>query len=212
MAHCILCESVKTEDFFTDGKSEYIICNECRLIFVKPGQRLNPEEEKSRYDQHENDPEDGRYRNFLNLLFEPLEERLNPGSFGLDFGSGPGSTLNIMFQEKGYQMNIYDTFYANNESVFNEQYEFITCTETAEHLFNPRIEFERLWNCLKPGGHLGIMTKLVPSLKEFPEWHYRRDDTHVTFYSDETFYWMANHWCAAVDIISDRVAIFKKKG
>jgi SAM-dependent methyltransferase len=211
MIHCILCESDKTEHFFSDGGINYIICNKCRLIFVKPDHRLNPEEEKSRYDQHENNPEDEKYRNFLNHLLEPLEKRLHTGSFGLDFGSGPGPTLHIMFQEKGHQMNIYDPFYANNESVFEEQYDFITCTETAEHLFNPRIELDRLWSCLKPGGFLGLMTMLVPSLKEFPKWHYRRDDTHVIFFSDITLHWLATHWSASVDILNDRVAIFKKR-
>lgn len=173
-------------------------------------QRLSPSEEKSRYDQHENNSEDVRYRSFLNQLFEPLEKQLGRESFGLDFGSGPGPTLSIMFEERGHQMNIFDPFYANYPSVFEHQYDFITCTETAEHLFNPRREFERLWSCLKPGGYLGIMTKLVPSIETFPKWYYRRDDTHVTFYCDETLHWMAGLWDASVDLIGDNVAIFKK--
>jgi len=210
MNHCILCPSEKTAPLCKVDGYDYFQCPECGLIFMDPNQRLSPSVEKSRYDQHENDSEDEHYRKFLSKLFEPLDKLLSRESFGLDFGSGPGPTLSVMFEERGHQMNIFDPFYANDPSVFEHQYDFITCTETAEHLFNPRKEFERLWSCLKPGGYLGIMTKLVPSIEAFPTWYYRRDDTHVTFYCDETLPWMADHWGASVDIIGKSVAIFKK--
>jgi len=210
MIHCILCQSEKTDTLCKVEGYDYFQCPECGLIFMDPNQRLSPSVEKSRYDQHENDPEDEHYRKFLDKLFEPLDKLLSRESFGLDFGSGPGPTLSIMFEERGHQMNIFDPFYANDPSVFEHQYDFITCTETAEHLFNPRKEFERLWSCLKPGGYLGIMTKFVPSIEAFPKWHYRRDDTHVAFYSKKTFHRLADHWDASVDIIDNSVAIFKK--
>lgn len=208
---CTLCNSTDTHLLCNRDNFDYLHCSDCDLIFVKLGQRLSSNIEKSRYDQHQNDPDDHRYRNFLNQLFEPLERKLNPHSFGLDFGSGPGPTINLMFEEKGHKMNIYDPFYANDRSVFDLKYDFITTTETAEHLFDPKKEFELLWSCLKPGGYLGIMTHMVPSEEEFPNWHYRRDDTHVTFYRPATFQWMADQWEADVEIIGDRVAIFQKK-
>jgi hypothetical protein len=177
---------------------------------MKPDHRLDPGEEKSRYDMHENDPGDTAYRDFLSQLFEPLVKKLPPQSYGLDFGSGPGPTLNVMFEEQGHRMKLYDPFYANDPSVFDEHYDFITTTETAEHLYHPRKEFDRLWSCLKPGGWLGIMTQFVPSREEFANWHYRRDDTHVTFYSPKTFRTMAQRWNAELELIGDRVAIFRK--
>lgn len=210
MEPCILCSSTQTSHFHQFKNYEYLQCINCKLIFVKPGQRLNPEEEKSRYDQHENDPKDPNYREFLSQLFNPLSKKLSPESTGLDFGSGPGPTLNIMFEEAGHSMNIYDPFYANDPSVFDQQYDFITTTETAEHLFHPQLEFEKLWSCLKSGGYLGIMTKMVPSNDQFAGWHYMRDDTHVTFYSRETFLWMAYNWKAEVEFHGDRVIIFHK--
>lgn len=206
---CILCESQNTTQLCRRDNTDYIHCSECDLIFVSPGQRLNPNEEKSRYDLHENDPNDHRYREFLNQLFIPLSEKLDRDLTGLDFGSGPGPTLSVMFEELGHTMSIYDPFYADNRSVFDQKYDFISTTETAEHLFYPKKEFDMLWSCLKPGGYLGIMTKLVPSLEEFPDWHYRKDDTHVTFYSPSTFRWMAKKWNADVELIGERVAIFK---
>ena len=207
---CILCESLNTDLLCRCDEIDYIHCNVCDLIFVAPGHRLDPDEEKSRYDLHENDPDDQRYREFLNQLFIPLSEKLDNSLIGLDFGSGPGPTLSVMFEDLGHEMNIYDPFYADDRSVFDQTYDFITTTETAEHLFYPKKEFDLLWDCLKPGGYLGIMTKLVPSLEEFPDWHYRKDDTHVTFYSPATFRWMANQWSAEVELIGERVAIFNK--
>lgn len=210
MISCILCENKNVTRFNRFQDYDYLRCTDCKLIFVKPEQRLEPEEEKKRYDLHENDPTDERYRIFLNQLFVPLSKKLKPASSGLDFGSGPGPTLNVMFEEKGHKMKIFDPFYANDLSVWNHKYDFITTTETAEHLFFPRKEFEKLWACLKPGGYLGIMTKLVPPHEEFPGWHYLKDDTHVTFYSKETFCWMAEQWNASVEFFGDRTIIFKK--
>jgi SAM-dependent methyltransferase len=210
MDRCILCHTKSADTYFTADGYDYLHCSVCDLIFVKPGQRLDPDEEKSRYDLHENDPSDPHYREFLSQLFDPLSAKLKPGSFGLDFGSGPGPTLHVMFEEAGHHMNIYDPFYANHPAVLEHSYDFITTTETAEHLFHPRKEFDRLWKILKPGGYLGMMTKIVPSLNEFPDWHYRKDDTHVTFYSEKTFAWIARLYHAEFEIFGERTVIFKK--
>lgn len=209
--NCILCHSRQTGHFCRAEGYDYLKCSVCELIFVKPGQRLDPDVEKSRYDLHENDPDDNGYREFLSQLFNPLSDRLVPGSAGLDFGSGPGPTLSVMLEEAGHQMSIYDPFYAPDRSVFNNSYDFITTTETAEHLFNPRKEFNLLWSCLKPGGYLGIMTKMVPSDEVFPNWHYRRDDTHVTFYSPATFRWMASYYGGRLELFGGRTAIIQKE-
>ncbi|MEX0648906.1 MAG: class I SAM-dependent methyltransferase [Balneolaceae bacterium] len=210
MNFCILCNEETAYPFHREKETLYLRCTNCKLIFVKPGQRLDPAEEKSRYDLHENDPADERYRAFLNQLFAPLSEKIKTVGFGLDFGSGPGPTLCVMFEEKGHQMNIYDPFYANDKSVFDHHYDFITTTETAEHLYHPRNEFEKLWSCLKPGGYFGIMTKMVQDHNQFADWHYMKDDTHVTFYSKETFIWLSEQWNATVEFFGDRTIIFTK--
>ena len=210
MLHCILCNSSNTYQVLKDRPFTYYACRSCGLHFVEPGQRLDPDVEKSRYDQHENSPDDPNYREFLSQLFEPLCKRLPSRQAGLDFGSGPGPTLSVMFEEAGHSMNIYDPFYANNPSVFDEKYDFITTTETAEHLFQPRKEFEKLWGILKPGGYLGIMTLLLQNPETFKTWHYRKDDTHVTFYQNRTFEWLAGYLGADVEFFGDRVIILRK--
>ena len=212
---CILCNSYDLIHFYEDTSetysSDYYQCPNCMLILAPPKDRPSAEDEFARYETHENDPEDEGYRDFLSQLFDPLQAKLNPNSKGLDFGSGPGPTLNIMFEEQGHQMNIYDPFYADDESVFDETYDFITATEVVEHLFNPREELDRLWSCLRPGGHLGIMTKFAKDDRQhFADWHYRLDFTHVTFYTKDTLQWLADKWNAEIEFHGNRVAIFQK--
>lgn len=214
--NCILCEHEQVELFYEDtsehNRAVYYVCNNCRLIFVSEPYRLTPEEELKRYDQHENDPDDPGYRAFLGQMFEPMIKLLPPGSKGLDFGSGPGPTLQLLFEEEGHSMNIYDPFYADNPEVFEKMYDFITATEVVEHLHQPGRELERLWNCLRPDGYLGIMTQMAPGNDRsfFEDWYYRFDKTHVAFYTKDTFRWLAYRWGADVTFIEDNVVIFKK--
>lgn len=138
-------------------------------------------------------------------------ELLNGDERGLDFGSGPGPTLSVMFEEKGFEMAIFDIFYHNEPDVFNKNYHFITATEVFEHLTEPGKELDRIWNCLKSGGYLGVMTKRLPGTKEeFDDWHYRHDDTHITFYADETFKWIAQAYGAVIVYKAPRVIILQK--
>jgi SAM-dependent methyltransferase len=215
ISSCILCDETNVQLFYRDQShhyaSDYYQCPYCRIIFAPPNDRPDRDEEFARYETHENKPEDEGYRNFLSQLFDPLNDLLESKSKGLDFGSGPGPTLSLMFEEAGHEMSLYDSFYDDNPSVFKETYDFITATEVVEHLFHPRQELERLWRCLRPGGYLGIMTKIAEDdVDFFEDWHYRLDITHVTFYTQETFRWLAKNWKASLDFPADRVIIFQK--
>jgi SAM-dependent methyltransferase len=207
---CILCGKSDVTLFFEDNSRKYLRCSVCALVFVPSYQRLSAEEELKRYDLHQNSPDDKRYKKFLNKLFIPLNNRLLPGSCGLDFGSGPGPTLHRMFMDYGHDMNIFDCFYADNQTVFEYKYDFITATEVLEHLFNPQKELDRLWACLKPGGVLGIMTGFVEGKEAFKNWYYKKDPTHVAFYSEKTFEWLRKKWRASLEIFGDGVVIFRK--
>ena len=67
-----------------------------------------------------------------------------------------------------------------------------------------------MWACLKPGGILGIMTKLVLDRKAFSTWHYKNDLTHVCFYSRDTFEWVATYLKADLEIIDKDVLLLTK--
>lgn len=211
---CVLCSSENTDWIYKDDTRmqymrDYYLCGKCKLIFVPPHQRLSPDEELSRYEMHDNNPKDPRYRKFLSRMFDPMNKKLELNSYGLDFGSGPGPTLSLMFEEEGHTVRIYDPFYADDKSVFDEQYDFITTTETAEHLYNPLMELDRLWSLLKPGGYLGVMTRRWTTVEAFKNWHYKNDDTHVIFFHEETFRWLQERWDAGLEIYKRDVVVFE---
>ncbi|MEX2467988.1 MAG: class I SAM-dependent methyltransferase [Gemmatimonadota bacterium] len=209
---CPLCGSAGAPLFAEAGGRAYHRCELCGLVFLHPSFRLDPRDERARYETHENDPADPRYRAFLDRLAEPLVERLPPGGEGLDYGSGPGPTLSVMLEERGFTMTVYDPFFAPDAQVLGRRYDFVTCTETAEHFFEPGLEFERFDGLLRPGGWLGVMTGLLTPDIVFEDWWYVRDPTHVCFYTPETLGWIAERHGWRLVIPRPNVALFEKPG
>ena len=96
-----------------------------------------------------------------------------------------------MLRESGHRCWLYDPFYEPDEAPLAWQYDFVTCTETAEHFHAPGREFARLSGLVKPGGVLAVMTCFQVDDARFRNWHYRLDPTHVCFYRHETFEFLA---------------------
>lgn len=190
---CLLCDASTAALFKQIGEQTYHRCDSCLLTFLNPDQMPSIEVERATYDMHENDPEDIHYRAFLRRATDPLIAKLKPGGYGLDYGCGPGPALAAMMSERGFAMEVYDPIYANDEDVLEENYDFITCTEVAEHFHSPKKELAQLDRMLVPGGWLAIMTSWLHDDIDFSTWHYRRDPTHVCFYQPKTFeYWARN--------------------
>lgn len=211
MQPCPLCHSEQYGVFVEDKNRCYFRCQQCALIFADPEAQLSPEQEKAVYDQHQNNPDDMGYRQFLGRLATPLVERLPAGPLdGLDFGSGPGPTLSIMLDEMGYNMAIYDPYFAPDPSVLTRQYDFVTCTEAIEHFNQPAKEWGLLLSMIKPGGWLGLMTKLATDAEAFTRWHYKNDPTHVSFFSRDTFRFLAQRDGLEVEFVGNDVILLRK--
>ncbi|MDV6316417.1 class I SAM-dependent methyltransferase [Idiomarina sp. HP20-50] len=208
---CTLCASTSFP-FCDDKNRKYFRCPECDLIFADRETRLLPNEEKAIYDYHENDPNDTQYRAFLSQLSEPLLEKLVPGMSGLDFGSGPGPVLHLMLEEQGMKMSIYDIFYAPAREQLDRQYDFVTSTEVVEHFYEPAATWPELVSLVKPNGWIGIMTSLFTqeTAERFKLWNYKNDPTHVSFYTPKTMNWIATHFQLHLEVISNRIMLFKK--
>ena len=206
---CPLCASENTQLFYEGENREYHHCNVCDLVFVPSSFLVSSKEEKAKYDHHQNSPEDEGYCQFLDRLLLPLTKHLKEGDNGLDFGSGPGPTLSVLMQKRGYEMALYDIFYHDSPEVFEQTYDFITTTEVIEHLHHPLQEIQRLWSCLKVGGVLGIMTAF--RVEDFSTWYYKRDLTHVRFFTPESFTWLAQTLGASLEIPQSGVVILKKE-
>jgi SAM-dependent methyltransferase len=207
---CLFCDNLSTTAFAHLGERRYFRCPQCQLVFLDPQQRLDSAGEKAHYDLHENDPDDPNYRAFLRRLSNPLVEKLHRGSYGLDYGCGPGPALAPMLSERGFVMDIYDPLYFNDESLLENQYDFITCTEVVEHFHSPREEFARFDSLLRPGGWLAIMTSWLTEDIDFSRWHYPRDPTHVCFYSQETFLFWARQHNWHIEMPDDNVVLLQK--
>ncbi len=207
---CPICDNGEKQAFFSDIERQYYRCSCCDLIFVPREYHLSESEERARYDSHNNDPNDLRYRNFFNQLLTPLLAILPGNSYGLDFGSGPGPTLSLMLEECGHKVDLYDKFYVQNEVVFENCYDFITATEVVEHLARPLKDLNLLAGILRKGGVLAIMTEIVSPQLDFTNWYYKNDPSHVCFFSEKTFVYLANLLGLEIATLSERVIILRK--
>jgi len=208
---CPVCGALALGHLMTTGDGRrYARCRICQATSLDPGQWPDAQSERAHYDLHENDPDDAGYRRFLARLAEPLLLRLPPASQGLDHGCGPGPALAAMLREASHAVALYDPFYAPDTRVLDRTYDFVTCTETAEHFHDPAGEFARLRRCVRPGGILAVMTCFQTDDARFERWHYRLDPTHVVFYREATFRHLARTWGWAIDVPCKDVVILTR--
>lgn len=207
---CPLCDALDAVAYHRDARRDYLQCKVCKLVFVPPHQHLEADAERAVYDQHQNSPQDAGYRRFLSRLQAPLQARLAAGAEGLDVGSGPGPTLSVMFEEAGHPMAIYDPYFAPDRAPLSRRYDFITASEVVEHMAAPGAELTHLAGLLRPGGWLGLMTQRVIRHETFVDWHYILDPTHVCFFSEASFHWLAERLGMQVIFPDHDVVLLKR--
>lgn len=216
MSHiCPLCEAESASLFHQDqtkrSQREYYRCSDCYLVFVPSSFFLPPELEKAEYDLHENALEDAGYGRFLNRFWQPLSSKLKEQSSILEFGCGPGPLLAKMMTAEGHEVSLYDHFYYPDKEVLKPRsYDVVTATEVFEHLHQPKQVLESCLSWVKPEGWLAIMTKLVTDQAAFAYWHYKNDMTHVIFFSEETFAWIAKQY-GLTAVFADKDVILLRK-
>jgi SAM-dependent methyltransferase len=193
-----------------DGKT-YLDCSVCHAVHLDRAQRPSLEQELAYYRLHHNLPDDPGYRSFLSTLVTPLLARLKGVQHGLDFGCGPGPALAEMLREAGHRITLYDPLFYPNPAALERRYAFITLSEVAEHLHHPADTFRQLFELLRPGGMLAVMTGFPPPAEQFDRWHYRRDPTHVVFYPPSTLRWIAHRHDAECEIPCPNVALMRRR-
>jgi len=189
---CPLCGS-QARPFDIARKRRYYQCNNCRSILLDPDDYVSAQDEKERYEKHNNDVNDPRYQKFVSPIAEQIIRHHTQHEHGLDFGSGTGPVITKLLRDKGYQINTYDPFFNDDHSVLEYTYHYIACCEVAEHFHHPYIEFKRLRNLLKPGAKLYCMTEIYQPGIPFQSWNYKNDETHVIFYHRKALEWIARH-------------------
>lgn len=189
--NCPLCFSPGTHKLEVAHQRTFYQCSHCSLIFVPYSEHLSEADEKARYTFHNNNLLDSGYRAHLMTAIAPLLPLVPTNGRGLDFGSGPHTACSEIFKEYGFQVYNYDPYFAPNQEVLKQRYDFITCIEVAEHFRNPAGSFEELHLLLKPGGVLVLSTQIKPVSQRMADWWYARDKTHICFYSRQTFAYLA---------------------
>lgn len=195
---CPLCQT-SSQHLTHSHNREYHLCLECHLIFVPPHFFLPPDDEKSRYLEHENSLENEGYVRMFQEKIECVQEYCPDIQTVLDFGCGYEPVLKTLLERAGYRADGYDAFFFPDPPKA-AAYDLIISTETFEHLKNPGEEISRIAGLLNPRGCLAVMTQFYPSpngqpdAETFAAWYYHRDPTHICFYDPKTFEWIARHF------------------
>ncbi len=185
---CKICSH--STSILTDPKSNtsYYSCPFCDFIFIDEMSIPSEDEEERRYRQHNNTLENEGYvsmlRQFINNYISPYQTSIKTS---LDFGCGSNPVLAALLKEKGIAVDTYDKFFSKDKVYVNKKYDLITVTEVIEHLKEPVDTFKLLRRHLNENGILAIMTMFHPQDdKQFLDWWYRRDRTHISFYNLKT--------------------------
>lgn len=185
---CPLCQEKSSSLFDQEKHRSYFQCPNCSLVFVPRCELISEVDEKERYDSHQNSEDDAGYMAYLSGIRNEILPFIKDGSRGLDFGSGRTILLEKLFREVGIELDSYDIHFHPREEFLKKKYDFIIMSEVIEHLRMPLEEMTRIRSMLYPEGDLFIKTKLLPDEKSaFPGWYYKRDKTHVQFFTLFTF-------------------------
>lgn len=184
---CPLCLKSSLSDPIKNHTRNFFRCYCCDLVFSEPSYQLSPQEEKARYETHNNDIQDPNYQNFVRPIVDWIAESHSNSEQGLDFGAGTGPVVAHLLRERGYSIELYDSFFWPNEKALQVTYGFIVSTEVVEHLIEPHSEFLKLSQLLNPGASLFLMTLLHDEKTDLSTWYYLRDPTHRCTYSKKTF-------------------------
>ncbi len=206
---CPLCQS-SGEIFYQFKKRLYYQCKNCSGIYVDENLRLNSNDEKARYEEHNNDVENKGYQNFVSPITNAILSKYTKDDKGLDFGAGTGPVISKILTDHGYSIKQYDPFFHNYPELLESKYKYIACCEVIEHLLNPKKEFIILNNALQLGGILYCMTDIYDESIDFHKWYYKNDDTHVFFYHRNTIEWIKSEIGFSKVTIEDRLISFSK--
>jgi hypothetical protein len=195
---CPLCNYHSTFLLKADVR-EYWSCEKCCLIFVPSKFFISKKEEIKRYLEHNNTLDNEGYVMMFQEKINTIKKICPRINTVLDYGCGYEPVLKGLLKQEGYKADGYDLNFFPSEEL-EKKYDLIISTETFEHIKNPREELACLLPKVSNKGYLAIMTRFYPivdsalCLESFSQWYYKRDPTHIAFYSKKTFSWIADEF------------------
>ncbi len=209
----LCCQKVQNKLFHQEKFRRYFYqCSSCDLIFVSRKSVLSSEDERARYELHQNNEISDGYQKFLERLLKPIAIRLPNTALGLDFGEGPYPMLREVFAKSGYcNVSGFDPFFSPDTHALLKKYDFITMCEVIEHMHDPISDLTKIVDMLNSGGLLVISTGLVDDSINLQKWYYINDITHVNFFSRSSFNWMESKLDLEILQVEKDLIIFLKK-
>lgn len=206
--NCLLCHT-DSNPFELDT----FLCPECHLVFKNPETFNSTEKDIARYSTHNNDSTDQGYLDFLGRFVTPLKPFLPRKFDALDFGCGPGPTLSMLLEEVGGSVENYDPlFFPDAHLLIPESYDVVTSTEVVEHFKLPRHDWKTLIDLVKDNGVIAIMTLFYSPEIDYKKWWYKNDHTHIVFYQQKTFEYIAKEFNLEIVYNDNKSIIIFKKG
>ncbi len=181
---CSLCGADEIEDFTTvSDRILYHRCRNCSYISRDEAHRLSADDEKKRYQLHNNSPDNPGYVEWINRFLDFIFKSPLPGGrLILDFGSGPEPVMAGMMENLGYRVFTEDPFFSPEKP--GGCFQLITSLEVFEHLQNPYETLVHLASRLTENGRLCISTEFIPDdMGRFEYWRYRSDETHIGLFT-----------------------------
>jgi len=199
--HCTLCNSTTREIVHPKEGSRYHICDACEFIWIDVQHLLSSADEKARYELHNNTLDNEGYVGmFETFISKTVSAYCAHGDSLLDFGCGTNPVLATLLQRHGFHVDHYDPYFFPELVYTGKQYDCITSTEVFEHIADPHTTMELFSTLLKPEGIIALMTLFHPEGDDAcMAWWYRKDPTHIAFYTEKTIAHLAS--CYAMEVI-----------
>lgn len=178
------------------------------LLFADANSHLPPNAELKKY-QSANNKHKPMQQLILSLVTQ-LEQLNKQHLVGLNFGRVVAESVVNELTDKGHQLHQYDPFFAPDHQLLKQQYDFICCYKVFEHFRAPSREWHLLCSILKPGGWIAINTQLITELNGFAKWHHKNNLTHVSFYQQATFQFLAKKADFALLFASNDLILVQK--
>lgn len=205
---CPLC-NCSSRIFYQFKTKLYHQCENCSAIFMDKSLILNADNERLRYEEHNNDVENIGYQKFVSPITSNILKDFNKNSKGLDFGAGTGPVIAKILKDNEFNVKLYDPFFHNNPNLLKFKYDYIACCEVMEHFHKPKKEFKLLKKLLKENARLYCMTDLYDESIDFHKWYYKNDSTHVFIYHKNTIKWIKDNIGFSNIKIDKRLIIFE---
>lgn len=213
MHRCKICQA-KTR-VMSDIKKElsYYRCTQCGFVSLDDEKVLNSRDEKRHYEAHNNSFEcKGYVEMFEQFIEKAVRPYLQDIEMALEFGCGSGPVLAELLSRMGIVVDKYDLYFYPEKVYEGKSYDLITSTEVFEHLKDPMKILTLLTQHLAKDGYLILMTKFPPlDDQAFLNWWYRRDVTHISFFTPTSFEIMAEQvGLRMVTTIDENMVVFQK--